>query len=89
MPCSQPTATTVVSGLESAGLVRRAPDEADGRAIQVRLTELGHTTIVSIAHEEAQLLAHWLTEVDPADRELVLAAAPVLQRMATSVGRPE
>ena len=35
--CSQPTATTVVTSLESTGLVRREPDAADGRATIVVL----------------------------------------------------
>jgi DNA-binding MarR family transcriptional regulator len=85
VPCSQPTATTVVSGLEAGGLVHRVPDRDDGRAIQVQLTEHGRVTIVSLAHEEAQLVARFLREVSPADRDAVLAAAPVLQRMAAAL----
>jgi DNA-binding MarR family transcriptional regulator len=85
VPCSQPTATTVVSGLESAGLVHRVPDLADGRAIQVRLTDRGRATIISLAHDEAQALAQWLRKATPADRDAVLAAAPVLQRMSAAL----
>jgi MarR family transcriptional regulator, organic hydroperoxide resistance regulator len=36
-----PTATKMVSRLEAAGTVRRAPDPVDGRAIRVWLTDAG------------------------------------------------
>jgi DNA-binding MarR family transcriptional regulator len=80
--CSQPTATTVVSGLESAGLVRRDPDPADGRAIRVGLTAEGRDTIMSVAHGEAALLSERMSRLPAAEQAAVLAASPVLRQLA-------
>jgi DNA-binding MarR family transcriptional regulator len=80
--CSQPTATTVVSGLESSGLVRREPDPADGRATIVALTDLGRETIISVAHGEAELLSERMSQLSDQERELLRAVSPVLRRLA-------
>ncbi|MFK0121122.1 MarR family winged helix-turn-helix transcriptional regulator [Streptomyces sp. NPDC090994] len=37
--------TTLVDGLESAGMVRRAPDQANRRVIRIELTEDGRTAL--------------------------------------------
>ena len=79
--CSQPTATTVATSLETAGLVRRVPDTSDGRAITVHITEAGRKTMLTIAQEQAQQLRQRLDALDPADREVALAAVPVLWRL--------
>jgi DNA-binding MarR family transcriptional regulator len=83
--CSQPTATTVTNGLEAAGLVRRVPDTSDGRAIRVQLTEAGRATLLAIAKDQAGQLRRRLDELDEADRQVVLAAVPVLRRMTSDV----
>ena len=79
--CSQPTATTVATSLETAGLVRRVPETSDGRAITVHITEAGRKTMLTIAQEQAQQLRQRLDALDPADREVALAAVPVLWRL--------
>ncbi|HEY0804962.1 MAG TPA: MarR family transcriptional regulator [Pseudonocardiaceae bacterium] len=81
--CSQPTATTVATSLETAGLVRRVPDTSDGRAITLHITETGRDTLMTIARAQADQLRERLATLDDADHELVLAAVPVLRRMAT------
>ncbi|AHI00708.1 MarR family transcriptional regulator [Kutzneria viridogrisea] len=82
VPCSQPTATTIVSSLEALGLVRREPDPADGRAIRVTLTEQGRETVISVVHGEAELLSERLAELSEEEQDLVLRAGPLLRRMA-------
>jgi DNA-binding MarR family transcriptional regulator len=86
--CSQPTATTVVTGLESAGLVRRQADPADGRATVVFLTPGGRETVMSLAHGEAELLAQRLERLSEEERDQVCSVAPLLRRLAepTAVG---
>lgn len=84
IPCSQPTVTTVANGLEVAGLVRRVRDTTDGRAIRLEITDAGRAAVLRVARSQAGMLRQRLAEVDDADRELVLAAAPVLLRMASS-----
>jgi DNA-binding MarR family transcriptional regulator len=81
--CSQPTATTVATSLETAGLVRRVPDTSDGRAITLHITDAGRHTLMTIAQTQANELRQRLDALDDADRELVLAAVPVLRRMTT------
>ena len=82
VPCSQPTATTMVSQLEAMGLVAREPDPSDGRAIQVTLTERGRDTIISVAHGEAEVIAQRLAELTPEEADQVLAVTPLLERLA-------
>ncbi|GAA3866280.1 MarR family transcriptional regulator [Saccharothrix violaceirubra] len=80
--CSQPTATTVVTGLESGGLVRREPDPADGRATIVELTGAGRETIASLAHGEAELLSDRLSRLTEAELESLRLATSLLRRLA-------
>ncbi|HEX4723395.1 MAG TPA: MarR family transcriptional regulator [Pseudonocardiaceae bacterium] len=81
--CSQPTATTVATSLESAGLVRRVPDTSDGRAITLHITDAGRNTLMTIARDQAEQLRQRLDQLDDADRDLVRSAVPVLRRMAS------
>ncbi|WP_253671750.1 MarR family winged helix-turn-helix transcriptional regulator [Streptoalloteichus tenebrarius] len=82
VPCSQPTATTVVAGLEGTGLVRRQPDPADGRAVLITLTDEGQERVVWVARREAELLDLRMAELTPEERGVVLAATPLLRRLA-------
>ena len=82
VPCSQPTVTTVANTLELDGLVQRIRDTTDGRAIRLRITDAGRAAVLDVVRGHAGLLRQRLEELDDADRDLVLAAAPVLQRMA-------
>ncbi|MEU4741955.1 MarR family transcriptional regulator [Actinosynnema sp. NPDC023658] len=80
--CSQPTATTVVTGLEAGGMVRRASDPADGRATIVELTVLGRETILSLSHGEAELLSERLSRLEPEERDALRSVTPLLRRLA-------
>ncbi|GAA1334993.1 MarR family winged helix-turn-helix transcriptional regulator [Saccharothrix algeriensis] len=80
--CSQPTATTVVTGLESGGLVRREADPADGRATIVELTGAGRDTILSLAHGEAELLSERMSRLSPEEQDHVRSVTPLLRRLA-------
>ena len=82
VPCSQPTATTTVAALDSAGLARREQDPVDGRAIAVVLTDAGAEMVDASGRQAAEELGKLLRSLDPADRELVLKAGAVLARVA-------
>lgn len=82
VPCSQPTATVAVAGLESAGYVRREPDPADGRAIRVVITDAGRDLLLSLAHGEARELAGRLDQLDPADQEQLHQIVALLNKLA-------
>jgi DNA-binding MarR family transcriptional regulator len=81
IPCSQPTVTAAVASLESAGLVRREPDPADGRAIRVVITESGSRTMSGVAHSEAEALAERLGSLPPQDAQKVLELGRLLRRL--------
>lgn len=82
IPCSQPTATLTVAGLESTGLVSRAPDPSDGRAARVLITEQGRRVLLSQAEREAEALAALLATEDEADLRTLRAAIPLLSGLA-------
>jgi DNA-binding MarR family transcriptional regulator len=85
--CSQPTATTVVAGLETVGFVSREPDPADGRATIVGITEQGRETIISVAHGEAELLSVRMADLSDEELAVLRAASPVLRRLAEPTPR--
>ncbi|HZZ49324.1 MAG TPA: MarR family transcriptional regulator [Pseudonocardia sp.] len=82
IPCSQPTATTVVAAMNADGYVHRTPDPTDGRAIRVAATDEGLETLRSIAVGEAEVLANLLAGIPHAEREAFLAAAPIIGKLA-------
>ncbi|GLY92234.1 MarR family winged helix-turn-helix transcriptional regulator [Actinoallomurus iriomotensis] len=82
VPCSQPTATTAVAGLLSAGFVDREPDPTDGRATRVAATAAGLDILRSFAHSEAEVLAELMSTLPKDDARLVITAAPVLSTLA-------
>lgn len=82
IPCSQPTATTVVASMQADGFVLRAPDPADGRAIQVAPTEKGLQTLRSVAQGEAEALATLLSTLAADQLDAFVAATPVLAVLA-------
>jgi DNA-binding MarR family transcriptional regulator len=82
VPCSQPTATTTVAALESAGLVRREQDPVDGRATVVVLTAAGAEMVDASGRQAAEELGKLLRRLDDTDRDLVLKAGGVLARLA-------
>jgi DNA-binding MarR family transcriptional regulator len=81
--CSQPTATTVVGSLSTAGLVERVPDSADGRAVRVRLTEEGRQSVVAVAREQAELLEQRLAALGMTDRDALHDTVTLLQKLTT------
>ncbi|MCK7622482.1 MarR family transcriptional regulator [Streptomyces sp. RS10V-4] len=84
VPCSQPTATAVVLGLESAGLVRREADPEDRRASRVLLTDQGTAALADVARGEAQVLARRLAALRPDEVRRLAEVEPLLRRLAES-----
>jgi DNA-binding MarR family transcriptional regulator len=87
IPCPQPTATITVAALQTAGLVTRQADPADGRAARVLITEDGRRTLHSVAQREAEGLAALLSTVDEEDLRTLRAAIPLLSGIAEGVTR--
>jgi DNA-binding MarR family transcriptional regulator len=79
-----------VAALQTAGLVTREADPADGRAARVLITEDGRRTLHSVAQREAEALAALLSTVDEEDLRIVRAAIPLLSGLAEgATRRPE
>ncbi|MER7415124.1 MarR family winged helix-turn-helix transcriptional regulator [Streptomyces cacaoi] len=89
VPCSQPTATAAVAELEGAGLVCREPDPTDGRATRVAITDKGTDALLGVAHGEAEALLRRLGSLGTPEAEHVLAAAPLLRRLADTSAHPD
>ena len=72
-----------VHDLQSAGLVSRRPDPADGRRSFVELTPLGLQTLNAMrAHREDWLTQVLDRELDAEERELLRRAVELLGRVA-------
>jgi DNA-binding MarR family transcriptional regulator len=78
---AQPTMTALIGRLEREGLVSRAPDPDDGRAVRVVLTPGGAERVDAVLAERATALAGRLGALDDGERETLAAALPVLDRL--------
>ncbi len=79
--CSQPTMTTQVRRLEEAGLVTRAVDPGDARAVRIRITPQGTRVLNQVRADRAAAIEPQLDRLAPADREVLADAVTVLRRL--------
>jgi DNA-binding MarR family transcriptional regulator len=79
---AQPSATTLVGRLERQGLVTRAPDPDDRRAVRVSITRAGETLLAERREARAGALARRLAALSEDERATLAAAAPLLERLA-------
>lgn len=82
VPCSQPTATTLVAQLERSGLVRKETDPDDGRAVRITVTDTGREQMVSLACGEADLLGERLASLSTVEQELIREVIPLLRKLS-------
>ncbi|MEH0108398.1 MarR family transcriptional regulator [Tersicoccus sp. MR15.9] len=76
-----PSATDLVSRLEKAGMVARAADPEDARAVLVRLTDTGRATLDGVNASRNAYLARRLDRLDAEDREALRRSVPALERL--------
>lgn len=81
-----PTMTRIVTGLEEAGLVRRAADPRDGRVARVRATPKGRRVLQRARERRIARLAERLSQLEPEQVGLVREAAELVD--AALAGRP-
>jgi DNA-binding MarR family transcriptional regulator len=75
-----------LSALEGRGLVARRPDPADGRRVILSVTEAGLRVLGDRRNARTGQLAQALsTGFTPAELDQLLAAAPLLERLAQSI----
>jgi DNA-binding MarR family transcriptional regulator len=78
---SAPTATKVVDKLARAGLVERRAHPEDRRVSLVAVTPAGHELLTATRRHKTAWLATRLAALDPADRDRLLDAVEVLERL--------
>jgi DNA-binding MarR family transcriptional regulator len=79
--CSQPTMTTQVQKLEEQGLVSRAADPADARAVLIGLTSAGRVMLRDMREARAAALAPVLDALSSDDQRTLRASIEVFARM--------
>lgn len=76
---SAPSISRAVAGLEGVGLLKRQPDERDGRSIQVTLTDAGRNQLESARNLRNAWLALRLAQLDAGERMRLADAIEVLE----------
>ena len=79
--CSQPTMTTQVRRLEDAGLVTRAVDPGDARAVRIKITTEGMRTLNRVRADRVRAIEPQLGELNDTDRQTLVEAVTVLRRL--------
>ncbi|MFE0020006.1 MarR family winged helix-turn-helix transcriptional regulator [Amycolatopsis sp. NPDC059021] len=76
-----PSMTDVVRRLERMGIVSRAPDPADGRAVLVEVTDEGMRFYEELRAAREEFLRERLIELTDAERAAIEAALPALTKL--------
>jgi DNA-binding MarR family transcriptional regulator len=79
---TQPAMTQLVDRLQGMGLLERAPDPADGRVVQVRLTDEGRALLARRRTVRAERVAVLLQRLSPGEQALLTAALPAMNALA-------
>lgn len=79
-----PSMTRTVTCLAEAGYVVRRQHDEDKRQVLVSISEKGRRTLLADRRRRDAWLAQRLRDLDPADRAVLRAAAPILERLANT-----
>ncbi|MBB5836011.1 MarR family transcriptional regulator [Kribbella italica] len=77
----QPALTSLVAKLERDGLVSRAPDPRDGRAVLLSLTDAGQAIVASRRVSRVERLAELVDQLNDEERALLSDSVRVLKRL--------
>ncbi|WP_245916415.1 MarR family winged helix-turn-helix transcriptional regulator [Nocardioides gansuensis] len=77
-----PSMTRTVTCLEEGGYVVRRPHETDGRQVVVSLSDKGRKVVLADRRRRDAWLTRRLAALTPDEREVLRAAAPILDRLA-------
>jgi len=83
-----PTMTRIVDGLIRSGLAQRRPHPSDGRAVTIIATDAGQTLMRAAQRRRIDALAAALRSLPAPDRDLLAAAAGLLDQVAGAVRGP-
>jgi DNA-binding MarR family transcriptional regulator len=79
--CSQPTMTTQVRKLEDAGLVSRASDPSDARAVLITITPKGVAMLTQIRAARNAVIDPYLERLGESDRQTLVDAVRVMRNL--------
>jgi DNA-binding MarR family transcriptional regulator len=79
-----PSMTRTVKALEETGYLTRTPHPTDGRQVVLALTAAGERMLKEDRRQREAWLAQRLRDLSAEDRELLLRAAEVLDRLGRS-----
>jgi DNA-binding MarR family transcriptional regulator len=88
---TQPAMTQLVDRLQGMSLLERMPDPADGRVVQVRITDEGRALLARRRAVRAERVAGLLARLSPGEQALLTAALPAMEALANvqrTEGRP-
>lgn len=77
----RPTATRIVNGLDSAGLIAREPDPDDRRGVRVSVSPEGRALLRRLRKRKTAYLARRLEKLDPEELATLERAAVLLERL--------
>ena len=79
-----PSMTRVIAVLEERGLVRREPHATDRRQVVLTVTDEGRDVVQRVRRRREAWLAQRLQELTPDERQILRAAAPILEKISQS-----
>jgi DNA-binding MarR family transcriptional regulator len=79
-----PSMTRVLAVLEERGLVRRQPHATDRRQVVLTVTDDGRNLVQRVRRRREAWLAQRLQELTPDERQILRAAAPILEKISQS-----
>ncbi|MGD1053783.1 MAG: MarR family transcriptional regulator [Candidatus Dormibacteria bacterium] len=79
------TVSTLVHRLSGAGLVERLPDAGDGRVARLRLRPVAEDRLRRWRDRRGEVLGARLAGLSAADRQALIAALPVLERIVDAL----
>jgi DNA-binding MarR family transcriptional regulator len=79
-----PSMTRVIAVLEERGLVKRAPHATDRRQVVLTVTADGRDVVQLVRLRREAWLAQRLQELTPDERQILRAAAPILEKISQS-----
>jgi DNA-binding MarR family transcriptional regulator len=85
---TQPAMTQLIARLQESGLVSRTADPADGRVVQVRLTDEGRAILARRRAVRAERLAEILARLSPEAQAALGAALPAMDALANAQRAP-
>jgi DNA-binding MarR family transcriptional regulator len=81
---TQPAMTQLVDRLQGMSLLERTQDPADGRVVQVRITDEGRALLARRRAIRAERVAELLVRLRPDEQALLTAALPAMEALANT-----